>query len=73
MMVLKTIVNSWTSSYRYHESVLLECVFGCHLLHPLPPGAAYHDSLEHYLVCKKLWRIIEDIFPGVSVPRSVPA
>ena len=42
LMVLKTWGNSWATSYKFHEPVLLPCLFGC-----------YHgiDKLAHYVVC----------------------
>ena len=47
-MFAKTIANSWSTSYRYHEPVLLPCIFGCE---------GCHDTLEHYLSCDILWTI----------------
>ena len=73
VMVLKTVVNSWTTSYRFHESVLLKCVFGCSCLHPLPLDFHPIDEVEHYLKCGRLWRIIDCIFPDAEIPNSVPA
>ena len=43
---LKTIINSWSTSQRYHEDVLLPCIFGC---------SDQKDCLEHYLVCDPMW------------------
>ena len=42
LMFVKTIVNSWSTPYRYHESVRLPCIFGCE---------GCHDTLMHYLRC----------------------
>ena len=46
LMFVKTIVNSWSTSYRYHEPDRLPCIFGCE---------GCKDNLEHYLVCDVLW------------------
>ena len=46
LMFVKTIVNSWSTSYRYHETVRLPCIFGCE---------GCRDDLEHYLFCDTLW------------------
>ena len=37
VMAFRSLVNSWTTSYRFHEAVLLPCVFGCSKLCPRPP------------------------------------
>jgi len=46
MRVIKTWVNSWATSSRYHESVRLPCLFGC------PDGL---DSQSHYAMCPILF------------------
>ena len=46
LMFVKTIVNSWSTSHRYHESVRLPCIFGCE---------GCQDTLEHYLTCDIIW------------------
>ena len=46
LMFVKTIVNSWSTSHRYHETVRLPCIFGCE---------GCQDCLEHYLSCDILW------------------
>ena len=48
MAVLKTWTNGWTTSYRFHEDVLLPRIFGC--------GGM--DTLEHYLSCDCLWPLL---------------
>ena len=63
LLVIKTVANSWTTSYRYHEHVLLDCVFGCHKMRPLRKGATHRDTLSHYLVCPRLWSMINHIWP----------
>ena len=56
-MVLKTWGNSWATSYRFHEPVLLPCLFGC-----------YHgiDKLAHYVVCPWLFKFVSLLRPGTS-------
>ena len=51
MSALKTVCNGWCTSHRMHEETLLDCLFGC------LDGS---DSLKHYLVCPKLWTLIDD-------------
>ena len=46
MMVIETWVNSWSTSYRYHEDPLLPCLFGC------PAGI---DKQAHYVLCPWLF------------------
>ena len=69
MPVVKTIVNSWSTSYRYHERAKLKCVFGCALIHPSRPGVKSIDCLSHYIVCKRLRCLLEDLF-GTCLPSS---
>ena len=59
IMALRTLLNSWATSRRYHENIQLSCVFGCGSLHPLLPGSDVSDSLAHYLVCPCLWHLLE--------------
>ena len=46
LMFVKTVVNSWSTSHRYHEAVRLPCIFGCE---------GCQDTLEHYLTCDIIW------------------
>merc|ERR1712100_655860 len=48
MRVLKTWVNGWATSYRYHDPTLYPCLFGCH---------AKPDSLDHYAQCSNLFAL----------------
>ena len=48
-VVLKTVVNAWTTSHRLHETSLHPCLFGCR------DGT---DELKHYLKCGRLWRAV---------------
>ena len=47
--VLKTWVNSWATSTRFHSDVRLPCLFGC-------PG--HEDRLSHYCMCPNLYGIV---------------
>ena len=48
MALLKTWTNGWATSERFHEVVILPCIFGC----------GGHDSLAHYLSCQHLWSLL---------------
>ena len=62
VIVLRSLVNSWTTSYRFHEAVLLPCVFGCSKVFPKKEDSNFpRDELAHYLVCRPLWRLVSDI------------
>ncbi len=54
MRVFKTWVNSWATSYRMHEHVLLPCLFGC-------PGR--EDKLMHYVMCPMLFALTTMLTP----------
>ena len=36
IMILRSIVHSWATSYRYHERNKLQCIFGCGACGPHP-------------------------------------
>jgi len=62
VIALRSLVNSWTTSYRFHEPVLLSCVFGCSRLGPFPRNHLNcRDELSHYLVCRPLWQMVSEI------------
>ena len=42
MAVLKTWGNAWSTSERYHENLILPCIFGC----------GGRDNLTHYSNCE---------------------
>ena len=48
LMVIKTLVNSWSTSRRMHEPTILPCIF-C---------GEGQDYLTHYLECDCLWTIL---------------
>ena len=54
MRVIKTWVNSWHTSDRYHESIRLPCIFGC---------ADAVDKLAHYILCNNLHELIRGFVP----------
>ena len=65
MCVVKTLVNSWTTSARMHEDLVLPCIFGCGSSpHPdalmvISSGPTKPaDTLAHYMVCPILWDIL---------------
>ena len=49
MAALKTWGNSWCTSERFHEEVILPCVLGCN----------GKDELAHYLECEFFWTLLE--------------
>ena len=50
--IIRTWVNSWSTSHRYHETPRLKCLFGC-------PGKP--DSQSHYVHCEKMHSIIDSL------------
>ena len=46
--IFKTLINSWATTYRYHESIKFPCIFGC---------TNSEDSLQHYLCCSPMWTL----------------
>ena len=58
MMVLRTWLNGWATSTRYHEQVRHKCLWGC------PVG---DDTTAHYIVCRRLWRSVQ-----AAVKEAVP-
>ena len=55
--VIKGWCNGWATSRRYHEAVLLPCLFGC-------PNE--QDNLAHYLICPHLFAIWRYLVGDVS-------
>ena len=77
MMAIRSLAHSWATSYRYHESTLLPCVFGCKLMGPLATNSDLHDTMAHYLVCPRLWSTIAACWSAFhysanQVPRIPP-
>ena len=46
--IIKTWSNGWATSSRYHEGVILPCLFGC---------KACTDNLQHYMQCPHLFAL----------------
>ena len=61
MHVIKTWINSWSTTDRYHEMTRLRCILGC---------GCGNDALHHYLVCEQLWNEVLQILP--SSPFTPP-
>ena len=55
--VIKCWCNAWATSARYHEDVLLPCLFGCRNC---------TDDLRHYLVCPHLFALWSFLVGSVS-------
>ena len=51
MMVIKTVVNSWSTTYRYANNggIRLPCIFGC---------GGCRDEQSHYITCDILWTVV---------------
>jgi len=49
MTVIKTILNSWVTSHKFHEAMLIDCIFGCE---------GCKDTLTHYLSCDPFWTLL---------------
>jgi len=47
--VVKTRLNSWTSSARFHDQQIDFCIFGC---------PCQSDNLMHYVQCNRMWRVV---------------
>ena len=56
--VLKTWANGWCTSGRYHETVLLPCLFGC-------VGA--RDEQSHYCMCPNLYATLSYLWQSSEV------
>ena len=62
MQVIKTWCNSWSTSYRYHEEVLYQCLLGC-------PGQK--DELQHYVNCPHIWNVARIAFPHLKFDSTL--
>ncbi len=58
MRVIKTWVNSWSTSDRFHEAIRLPCLFGCPHL----------DRQQHYVFCPILFYLTAQIIPTSNQP-----
>ena len=62
IMALRSLCNGWATSYRYHEDMLLPCLFGCRLLGPHDMRRrTCNDEMSHYMSCPVLWKIVRSI------------
>ena len=68
MMVIKSVCNSWVTSSRYHESVLLPCIFGCNSNCPRPKDDHAADDVHHYIRCPALWSVISSVMQTSNPP-----
>ena len=68
MMVIKSVCNSWVTSSRYHESVLLPCIFGCNSNCPRPKDDHAADDVHHYIRCPALWSVIGSVMQTSNPP-----
>ena len=59
--IIKTWVNSWATSRRYHEPVILPCLFGC-------AGDGSTDDLSHYVMCPHLFTILSKLTDAPACP-----
>jgi len=50
LSAVKTLLNGWTTSARFHEPVVLSCVLGC--------TEAGSDNLMHYMRCSRMRRLL---------------
>jgi len=77
MACIKTILNTWTTSHRFHEEIRLPCIFGCSMVYAegepevLPVGIhPLVDDLRHYLQCPTLWNIVGNAY-SLPVGHSI--
>ena len=57
MKVLKGWCNGWATSSRFHEDILLPCLFGCR---------GCNDDLHHYMQCPILYALWSFLAGGAS-------
>ena len=55
MCVVKTWLNAWTTTARFHHRVVLPCLLGC---------TNAQDTLAHYIICPRLWRAVRSATRG---------
>ena len=60
--VIKTWINSWSTSRRYHEDLLFPRLFGCD---------AKEDDLLHYVACPIMWDVVCHHFPNLFLAHPV--
>ena len=52
---VKTYLNAWTTSARYHDGVANKCIFKC-------CATPRSDCISHYFKCPALWNEIDNAF-----------
>ena len=52
--ILRTLLNSWTTTHRVHADQRLRCLWGCDNI----------DSLTHYAVCPRLYSFVSVVLPS---------
>jgi len=62
VQVLRTWSNSWSTSYRYHETHRLPCLMGC-------PGKP--DSISHYACCPLIHEYVSAFFGHSLFPECL--
>ena len=62
MQVIKTWVNSWATSYRYHEEPRLPCLLGC------VDGC---DAQHHYVYCTHIRQIQDSLLYSPPSPSAL--
>jgi hypothetical protein len=60
MVVVKTWVDSWATSTRYHDELCSSCVFGCY---------RERDHICHYALCPRLWT---EVYEATRSPDEAP-
>ena len=62
MQVLRTWSNSWSISYRYHETHRLPCLLGCHNM---------PDCISHYSSCPLIHEYVSATFGHALSPECL--
>ena len=62
VQVLRTWSNSWSTSYRYHETHRLPCLLGCH---DMP------DCISHYSSCPLIHEYVSATFGHALSPKCL--
>ena len=57
--VLKTWVNSWATSTRFHSDIRLPCLFGC---------SGEEDRMSHYCMCPRLYYLMRLMITSPACP-----
>ena len=62
-MMIKTWVNAWTTTSRFHEDNILTCILGC----------TEKESTQHYMTCPRVWRSLRSVrgFRASPMPQRL--